>query len=885
MKVTLWITTREAAQSSTIVRTMFTSGHQRLRRLDSPTSQPRSVSLRAELDSNAVKFGPNEADGQRGRGHRYIGRSSKASRFSQVPSGNRPIGLAATSGPRPKGVNVQLEDVKTVSVPRAAWSARLGFSLISVLIIGATFRVWGLFAPPLDPSGVEATHAAAVQSITQAVPGMIFTEALRPLLVQPPWEGPLPANPNSAFPLFSWIAAAVSAPTGELWPGRLVAVFFSILAGLLLFGLVRHVSGARAALYALLMYSVSPLSLLLGQHFSPASLVLSAQALALLTVVSWRFSINSNPYGSVKWLLLTIAAGFGSALLEIGSLFLLIPVAYVMLTPSLAAAVPDTKATRRSAAAHRGKVSTWRDVWATSPHSGKVIAYAAALFSGALSWWLYAGPAQGSSNPTDGQDVLATVLGSGTYVQIVGLTIERVLTLFGLLLLIAGLLRGGRQPLRFIFHVWFASALLNVLLAGGRLGRQEDVLLPLILPAVALVGTGAAWVSSFPARVWLALTEQRRDADDAYVVSPHTAWLLDIPEQLASPDGRPRPQARLALGRSVAARSQQAGDVLRRLWFGGIGHIGILAGFALIVVGQLDNLGERLSPTESQQKLLAIGREVQSATSPGVRLIVAGPDAPQLFYATERRGWSMPEEQFSLAAVEALQRQGAGYLLSTDQEWLGKQPDYRGLLTNYTVRTLANSHILFDLNVKPAADDRLYFLESGHTLGGDFRRFWEQNGGVAKFGYPISEEMRHANPVDGVVRTVQYFERAVLESHPEFAGTGDAVMLASVGRWVTAGKVLPRVAPFPNTEDRAYFPDTGHGVKESFLRFWQREGGVALFGYPISEEMPEISASDGKVYTVQYFERARLEWHPTFEGTGKEVQLGLIGKQALEMRP
>jgi hypothetical protein len=86
-----------------------------------------------------------------------------------------------------------------------------------------------------------------------------------------------------------------------------------------------------------------------------------------------------------------------------------------------------------------------------------------------------------------------------------------------------------------------------------------------------------------------------------------------------------------------------------------------------------------------------------------------------------------------------------------------------------------------------------------------------------------------------------------------------------------------------NTADKWYFAETGHIVKQAFLRYWQSQGGLATFGYPISEELPEISNADGKVYTVQYFERARFEWHPTFAGTPDEVQLGLIGKQALAM--
>ena len=190
---------------------------------------------------------------------------------------------------------------------------------------------------------------------------------------------------------------------------------------------------------------------------------------------------------------------------------------------------------------------------------------------------------------------------------------------------------------------------------------------------------------------------------------------------------------------------------------------------------------------------------------------------------------------------------------------------------------------MFDLNVKPAANDRLYFLETGHTLGGEFRTAWDRLGGVAKLGYPVSEEVSEVNPLDGQTRKIQYFERAVLEYHAEFAGTPNAVMLADVGRWVTKGHDFATVAPFNNSANRAYFPQSGHSLKEAFLEYWQREGGVALFGYPISEELPEISQADGKVYTVQYFERARLEWHPTFAGTPKAVQLGLIGEQALNM--
>jgi hypothetical protein len=58
------------------------------------------------------------------------------------------------------------------------------------------------------------------------------------------------------------------------------------------------------------------------------------------------------------------------------------------------------------------------------------------------------------------------------------------------------------------------------------------------------------------------------------------------------------------------------------------------------------------------------------------------------------------------------------------------------------------------------------FSETGKTLGGEFREYWEANGGAAQFGYPISNEFQEKSPLDGNTYPVQYFERAELELHP-----------------------------------------------------------------------------------------------------------------------
>src|SRR6476469_9243637 len=72
------------------------------------------------------------------------------------------------------------------------------------------------------------------------------------------------------------------------------------------------------------------------------------------------------------------------------------------------------------------------------------------------------------------------------------------------------------------------------------------------------------------------------------------------------------------------------------------------------------------------------------------------------------------------------------------------------------------------------------------------------------------------------------------------------------------------------------FPETGKSVKGRFLQYWNANGGLAQQGYPISDEMQEKSDTDGKTYTVQYFERAVFELH-TENQPPNDVLLSLLG--------
>ena len=72
------------------------------------------------------------------------------------------------------------------------------------------------------------------------------------------------------------------------------------------------------------------------------------------------------------------------------------------------------------------------------------------------------------------------------------------------------------------------------------------------------------------------------------------------------------------------------------------------------------------------------------------------------------------------------------------------------------------------------------FQETGKRLGGRFLAYWQEHGGLAQQGYPISDEFVEKSGLDGKEYRVQYFERAVFEYHPENQPPYD-VLLSQLG--------------------------------------------------------------------------------------------------------
>ena len=173
------------------------------------------------------------------------------------------------------------------------------------------------------------------------------------------------------------------------------------------------------------------------------------------------------------------------------------------------------------------------------------------------------------------------------------------------------------------------------------------------------------------------------------------------------------------------------------------------------------------------------------------------------------------------------------------------------------------------------------FTETGKTVSGIFLQYWHAHGGLPQQGYPISDEMT-LRSTDGKEYKTQFFERAVFEHHPEYAGTENEVLLKLVGQTFHDRHFgnSPPPNQSVNPTNTYTFQETGHAIGGKFRAYWEAHGGLAQQGFPMTDEFTMVS-TDGKVYTTQVFQRAVFELHPEYAGTENEVLLRLLGVEEL----
>lgn len=139
---------------------------------------------------------------------------------------------------------------------------------------------------------------------------------------------------------------------------------------------------------------------------------------------------------------------------------------------------------------------------------------------------------------------------------------------------------------------------------------------------------------------------------------------------------------------------------------------------------------------------------------------------------------------------------------------------------------------------------------------------------------------------------VQVFERAIFRHRPGAWPAKFDVLLDLVGvmeaqrrtyRDKDGNPLHPDFLAVSDPGDGSWFTETGHTLRQGFRAYYDKHGGLDVFGYPLSEEFVEVG-DDGEPHTVQYFERARMEWHHGVNPNDYDVLLGRLGADLLSAK-
>jgi Mrp family chromosome partitioning ATPase len=174
----------------------------------------------------------------------------------------------------------------------------------------------------------------------------------------------------------------------------------------------------------------------------------------------------------------------------------------------------------------------------------------------------------------------------------------------------------------------------------------------------------------------------------------------------------------------------------------------------------------------------------------------------------------------------------------------------------------------------PAASSRMF--ETGHEVAGAFLDFWDDNGGAPIFGSPISPRISEGG------WEVQYFERARFELERGEDGA-ENVLLGRLGAEVPVTGTVANPLPEGLRGEATALGEGGILTPRTFFTFWEGKGGVPIFGFPLSPVLV-VTEPDGRRLAVQYFERARFEYHPEGASEGNEVQLSPLGIEVYRLK-
>jgi 4-amino-4-deoxy-L-arabinose transferase-like glycosyltransferase len=276
------------------------------------------------------------------------------------------------------------------------------------------------------------------------------------------WAGTAPGYVGTEFPLVPFLAALLYGMFGvQAWIGRAVSVGFFALSVPFLYRLVRQTSNSHAALWAVTIYTLTPLSIFASRAFMPDMASLSLSLVALSLFATW---LERAPHAT-----LFIATSLATSL------------AILVKLPAVLIGVPLL-------------AMAWDKYGVRAIHRRELVALAALALSGPLAWYTHAYRISLTYPPYHffGTGVLE-MAEVGWYVEIVHRLATSSLTPLVAAAMLVGLFLPARTASAWVFHWWLLALLAFIVLAGWGNHEHDWYQLPLVPVAAALAGRACAW--------------------------------------------------------------------------------------------------------------------------------------------------------------------------------------------------------------------------------------------------------------------------------------------------------------------------------------------------------------------------------------------------------
>jgi 4-amino-4-deoxy-L-arabinose transferase-like glycosyltransferase len=321
--------------------------------------------------------------------------------------------------------------------------------LLSLLVVGCLIRLWVVTQPFVDGWSWRQADVAMIAE-------NFYRHGFNIFYPQINWAGPAPGYVGTEFPLVPFFAAQLYRIFGvQDWIGRAISVAFFAASVLFLYLLIKRVSTAGSGLFAVGVYTLTPLSVLTSRSFMPDMASLSFSIAALALCAEWLARAPHTPL-----FLATSVATSLAILIKAPAIIIGLPLCYMAWTTY------GVQLFRR------------RDLWV----------FAAVALLPAAMWYAHAYWISRSYPPYHffGAGGIA-ILDWAWYMDILSWMSRWFFTPVVLVTMLLGSLLPSRAPYGGVFH-WWVVAIIIFIVTVGRGNAHPWYQLPLVPVAAAFTG-------------------------------------------------------------------------------------------------------------------------------------------------------------------------------------------------------------------------------------------------------------------------------------------------------------------------------------------------------------------------------------------------------------